>query len=562
MFRRRNQDRPEREPILYFFGGRRSTHTITETGYQVFISATFGVWTLVLVIIVFWVRIVADIDQQDLANTAQVASGLSAVALALLAIVHELNSGERYLKLGLATLSFLFISSALLAGISLLVYSANVVFRPTITIYVVLSLIVVLGVFNVGKRLRWSLYIFSPFLTPLLVLVTISDAVLPTSALLLLIGATIGLAALSAVFIAQVFLARPQPTAEEEFIRVATERWKRDVQEFIRIGEIKEIILDILREKQAEQFREGVPDWSKLSGKDLLVKEDEMELELRQRKLFEQEDLLREALTELRNDTGKVHHKYEGGYVYYLAPTTDQVTEAEHLVSDLSLVLLRSNRNLRGGSWVWEHDYTPMLRLLCERMNYPLDVVQKYFWPACQAIVERQFATALVVEDSSDSFRNRQALLARRSDQVKTLAALIGRLDQMYADLRAEITRKLGAESVDDYDIQFLIGLLIEWPGGDSKPKMRRLRSPDVEKLIHMGILRPEEWITEKGLGDVVADLAKFLEKWRSEADQIVQELCKLELRTLPEDLLEHLTSRREDGHRLRLTLDELVSST
>jgi hypothetical protein len=410
MFRRRNQDRPEREPVLFFFGGRRSTHTITETGYQVFISATFGIWALTLVIIVFWVRIVADIDQQDLANTAQVASGLSAVALALLAIVHELNSGERYLKLGLAALSFLFISSALLAGISLLVYGANVVFRPAITIYVVLSLVVVLGVFNVGKRLRWSLYVFSPFLTPLLVLATVSDAVLPTSALLLLIGATIGLATLSVVFISQVFFARPQPTAEEEFMRVAAERWKRDIQEFIRIGEIKEIILDILREKRAEQFREGVPDWSKLSGKDLLVKEDEIELELRRRRLFENNDLLQEALRELRNETGKVYHAYERGYVYYLAPTADQIDEAERLVGSLSLILLDSD-------YYWKADFTPLLELLCRELKYPLDVVQKYLWPPCQVVLERGFA-AKCIEMKKDWSTRRKVIYVRRTDLV------------------------------------------------------------------------------------------------------------------------------------------------
>jgi hypothetical protein len=182
MSSRRNQEQAEQEPGFYLLGGRRNTTTVTETGYQVFVSLTFGLWGLILLVLIIRTRFSVDIDQQDIATTAGLAAGLSALALAILAFIHQVNAGERYLKLSLAVLSFLYVSSSLLAIIELMLYGTESRFHATVSLYVVFALVLVLGVFTIGKRLRFPLYVFSPFLTPVLLVLRISQDVLPTSA--------------------------------------------------------------------------------------------------------------------------------------------------------------------------------------------------------------------------------------------------------------------------------------------------------------------------------------------------------------------------------------------
>jgi hypothetical protein len=596
VFRRRNQERPEQELVFYFFGGRRKTTTITERGYQLFVTATFGMWVALLIVITFVFRFPVDIDQQDLSNTAQVAAGLSAVALAILAVVHELNAGERYLKLGLAILSFLFICSALLAGLSLLLYGSDVVFRATATIFVVLSLLAVLGAFNVGKRLGIRVYLFAPFVSPFLLFLSTPEATLPTTALLLMIGATTGLAVLLVVLIAYIVLTKYQPSPEEEFIRIATERWKQEIEDFIRAGELKEIILNILRQKREAQFAQGVPAkaWQPHSQREFLVEEDEIHADLKRHKIFEDEALIREALSGLRSDPKRVYHKYDGGYWYYVAPTAEEVCKAEEEIRSFSLVRLK----MKGYSYTtpsWSQvDCGPLVVLLCQLLQYPSIIVESYLLPPCQVVLERDFEAQTV----RWSVRNSDMVLyVRKSRAMERASHLIKSLEECYQKWREGVKRHLGEVSDDargiltdvlvkwtkrrdaeEISLESLIAFLPEWRNLalqerrsrlEARLKLLGLEDFDLEWMAgkEAQIARElEEWQSKMAqqlsrLDDAVP-LAMHTTQWKAEVEQLIQQIKTLMSRTLPEDLIKYVIADDALGSKLRRALIEAVESS
>lgn len=418
MSSQRNREGSEKQPGFYFLGGRRNTTTITETGYLAFVSVTFGLWALILLVVIIWTKFTVDIDQPDIATTAGLASGLSALALAILTFIHQVNAGERYLKLGLAVLSFLFVSSALLAIIELMLYGTESRFHSTVTLYVVFTLILVLSLFTVGKRLRISLYVFSPFLTPLLLVVRISQDVLPSSAVLLLALATTGLAVLSVVFVVYMYRAKNEQSSEEEFIRIATERWRGDINRFIRTGELKEIMLEILRRKRQEQFATGVPDKAddEFFKSGFLIDEETVLYELKRAKVIEEDSsLIGEALTELKKDSKRVYSmtdKKTYRHWYYIAPSVEEIIKAEEYVRARNFIILKKCEDED------EIDFSPVIKSLCRQLLYPASVIKEYMMPPVSLILERDFNSTGRI----GSLRNAKALYVRKVEDAPRFA--------------------------------------------------------------------------------------------------------------------------------------------
>lgn len=467
MSRQRNQEGSEQQPGFYLLGGRRNTTTVTEAGYQAFVSVTFGLWVLLLLVVIIWTKFSVDIDQQDIATTAGLAAGLSSIALAVLAFIHQVNAGERYLKLSLAVLSFLFVSSALLAIIELMLYGAESRFHSTVTLYVVFTLILVLGVFTIGKRLRFSLYVFSPFLTPVLLVVRISQDVLPTSAVLLLALATTGLAVLSVVFVVYMYRAKNEQSAEEEFIRIATERWKGDINRFVRTGELKEIILEKLRRRRQEQFAAGVTDKAanEYYKSEFLIDEEAIHHELKRSKIIEEDNsLIRDALSELNKDSKRVYSATDNKTYkrwYYIAPTLEEIIKAEEYIRGQNFIILKcEDRD--------EINYGPIIKSLCREFRYPASVVEEYMMPPVSLILQREFGS---IENCS-SFYNSKVLYVRKVEEAQEFADLLIRrwnmmgLKRMTDDeARQLIVDSLTAPSIVSEDLKTtaLEDSLTEW---------------------------------------------------------------------------------------------------
>lgn len=460
MSSQRNQDGSEQQPGFYFLGGRRNTTTVTETGYQVFVSVTFGLWVVILLVVIVWAKFSVDIDQQDIATTAGLASGLSALALAILAFIHQVNAGERYLKLSLAVLSFLFVSSALLAIIELILYGAESRFHPTVTLYVVFALVLVLGIFTIGKRLRISLYVFSPFLTPLLFVVRISQDALPTSAVLLLVLATTGLAVLSVVFVVYMHRAKNEQSTEEEFIRIATERWKGDINRFIRTGELKEIILEKLRRRRQEQFAAGGADKAdnEFFKSELLMDEEDLLYELKRSKIIEEDSsLISEALSELKKDAKRVYSitdRKTYRHWYYIAPALEEIIKAEEYIRSQNFIILKKCED---GD---EIDFRPIIKPLCRQFRYPASVVKEYMMPPVSLILQHDFRSTGRI----GSLSNSKVLYVRKVEEA-----------QGFADRLIRRWNEAGLKRMTDKEAQQLIVESLSRPsivGDDLKTTM------------------------------------------------------------------------------------------
>src|SRR5712664_1427913 len=166
----------EGSPSFLFVGVRRNTDTITETGYAIFLSATFVGWILFLLIARF--RFSIKISDLDNYTYAAVAAGLGAIALGILAVVHEANAGQRFLKIALGNLTFIFVSSCLCSILSITQFTKDLEVHPRVTLYLIFAFSLVFIASLTGRLLKLKIYVFFPLLLPILPLITISDHVL------------------------------------------------------------------------------------------------------------------------------------------------------------------------------------------------------------------------------------------------------------------------------------------------------------------------------------------------------------------------------------------------
>jgi hypothetical protein len=176
------------------------------------------------------------------------------------------------------------------------------------------------------------------------------------------------------------YRAKNEQSTEDEFIRVATERWKGDINRFIRIGELKEIILEKLRRKRQEQFAAGVPDKAanEYYKSEFLIDEEAILYELKRSKIIEEDNsLISEALSELKKDSKRVYSATDNKTYrrwYYIAPTLEEIIKAEEYVRGQNFIILKCED--RGGI-----NYGPIIKSLCREFLYPASIVEEYMLP-------------------------------------------------------------------------------------------------------------------------------------------------------------------------------------
>src|SRR5437016_4280490 len=109
LFGRKNDNAGDSDgPRIIFANLRPSSRPIlAEAGYKVFSASAFFGWALV-VFIVRVIRIEVTLTQELVTSLAGASVELSALSLAVLGILHELNKKDRWFKLGLFLVSILF----------------------------------------------------------------------------------------------------------------------------------------------------------------------------------------------------------------------------------------------------------------------------------------------------------------------------------------------------------------------------------------------------------------------------------------------------------------------
>jgi hypothetical protein len=375
----------QQPPKFYFLGGRRTSETITESGYSFFVSATLLLWAgLVIIIALARLEVSVYFNKDNMSAITGAASALAAVALAILAILNDLNKGELYLKLALGTATFFFVFSALLSILALVLFPPLAEFQPQVTIYLVAVFAVVFAGFLVGKRFRWRLYVLTPLSVPPLLFVTVSEARLQTTAMLSLVGGTIALCVLSFLFIGSIFAARHEKDKQDDFLQVAAERWKQDIDAFRLVQEAKSRVLAILRDERSRQLKKPLPEAARqrVESSPWLFTRQALENRLHGRKLFESPDVLDNAFRELQKEPALAF--YNGDRLFYVAPRPDEIKLAESFVAEFALLVLEPEG--KDGN-CFDH----LVQAICEKVQYPFDVVERYMLPAVQTLLREGY---------------------------------------------------------------------------------------------------------------------------------------------------------------------------
>lgn len=190
----------ESQSTAFVGRSRARTETIPLLGFRLFISLTLAIWATGVLIVFIYLRLHGYVTHNDFGVTSQLAAGLSAVALAMLQLVHGFNAGERYMKLGLAIVSLVFIT-ATLAGVTALITLGDP--KTPFHFTVEILLVVVLGVGAVIAWVPWHerrLCAAGGVILPITLWFSLSGDILPGFAMLTLVGGTVALGVLSLVF--------------------------------------------------------------------------------------------------------------------------------------------------------------------------------------------------------------------------------------------------------------------------------------------------------------------------------------------------------------------------
>jgi hypothetical protein len=370
----------EGSPSFLFIGVRRNTDTITETGYTIFLSATFVGWILLLLIARF--RFSVKISDADNYTYAAVAAGLGAIALGILAVVHEANAGQRFLKIALGNLTFIFVSSCLCAILSITQFIKDSEVHPRVTLYLTFAFSLVFIASLSGRLLKMKIYVFSPLLTPILPLITTSDHVLPVTAFLMLAGGTIGLVALTAIFAVCMPRQQEQPSEADQLISLELERRQRIESDRKGLEQLKETIVDILRSHHAHHsetgFFKSVDQSSFLSSSKIFLSRQEIVEKLKAQKIFVGENLIFSAISQLESEYTRVFQEKSNGRSggYYIAPSVDELSKVEAIFDRLALVDIRYERQ--------KHDllFDAFAIYLSSQVNYPAKVLEDRLAPS------------------------------------------------------------------------------------------------------------------------------------------------------------------------------------
>jgi hypothetical protein len=236
---RNDNERDDGRPRIIFANLRRPSRPIlTEAGYKVFSATAFSGWALVVLVV--WIfRVEVSLSKELVTSLAGSSVELSALSLAVLGILHELNKEDRWFKLGLLLVSILFVG--VVFGGFFLVLTWQPAFdlpqQITIVIIAALGLVAILQIdWRVALRLtriRWiasvvlptkistairRIRLAIPFVLPI-VLVWLPDLNRVTAVVVLFAGALIALVVLMTVTTFSLLKSKEETEPEDPLYR-------------------------------------------------------------------------------------------------------------------------------------------------------------------------------------------------------------------------------------------------------------------------------------------------------------------------------------------------------
>jgi hypothetical protein len=382
-------DRNPDEPRVIFANLRRPNHPILlERGYAAFSAISFTIWTLVVFFV--WIfHIEVSLSQDLIVSLAQSSVGLSALSLAVLGIIHELNKVDKWFKLGLLLVAILFLV-VVFGGFSLAVTWQRVFNLPqqiTVIVVAVLGVVtllqinwnVILRITPVGQRTlvlsTRAIGIASTFVVPICFL-WFPGLNRLTAIVVLFGGALITLTALASIT-AVTFLTSPsEPEPEDPFIITLRKRYEGQINSIVQFGELKARTIEALQYLQVQSIQEA----SREKKVPSLIKESSITVRLRQMGSYEDHRALSRALSTLVNESKVLRSK---GHMYWTIPDKGAIESCLKHLNKLALIYTEKDPVLHQETdyFIQGYKLTNFRRWLAIQAVLPELVVGEYVMP-------------------------------------------------------------------------------------------------------------------------------------------------------------------------------------
>lgn len=405
---RNNENRNTESPRIVFANIRRpSTELLSLAGYVTFSTVTYILWFLPLFLI--WAfQIEVKVSQEIILAIAGSSVELSALTLAVLGILSELNKKDRWFKIGLLFVATLFVITVLGGFYSAYTWRDEYSQPQTITIVIVGTL--ALGI--ILQLIRWSLKRWQllprlgsflsfqnaiaalPFIPPIFLLFPIGGN-LPGNISILFTGGVIALMVLLGVTIIAAFRAKSEEP-EDEFLAILKQRYALEIKEIVRIGEVKSAIREVLLELQ-ERSQDNNDDKSRL------VSTQELKVGLRGRGLTDDERVIDEALRMLINEGVIYQHDYNS---LWLVPTKDVIQICVTLFSARSIFVTLSTKNRKTDhkdGWVKGLKFEDLSSWMASKTKLSQAVIFEYVVPVLLDSLEREYDLWTELVDFADT---------------------------------------------------------------------------------------------------------------------------------------------------------------
>lgn len=438
-----NERRDDNPRFIFVQQPRNSRPLLTKQGYRFFSGSFFSVW--LLFIFILWVFRIEISPSKELISAISGSSvELSALSLAVLGIIHELNKADKWFKIGLLLVALLFIGVVLSGFLLVLTWKSEYDQPQQIKVYVFAALgiltltqidwtaVIRISRINILKkitiptslklsieRVRFAI----PFLLPVLIFWT-PDLNRLTGVILLFSGGVVALAALMVVTTVSLLVTKPVEETEDEFVAVLKARYETEIKTIIRFGELKSLMLAALRFLQDEHIRNLATNPPVPKG----VERKHIFDRLREMGNSENERSFETVLSSLV-DAGKVcQESYSGPY--WLTPDDALMTTCLGVLDQLAVTCAVDYPNSYGRSknelsnyLFGTYSFDDLQNWLVNQTRLPLFVVSEYIMPKIlRELAEPQHFAQIhrtVRESSYSSEKTKWIIFVNRTWQIQ-----------------------------------------------------------------------------------------------------------------------------------------------
>ncbi|MGZ4954612.1 MAG: hypothetical protein ACXV8Q_05825 [Methylobacter sp.] len=433
-----DNERDDERPRIIFANLRRPSRPIlTEAGYKAFSATAFTGWALVALIV--WIlRVEVSLSKELATSLAHSSVELSALSLAVLGILHELNKEDKWFKLGLFLVSILF------AGVVFGGFFLALTWQPAFDLPQQINIVVVaaLGLVAIIQidwkvalrltRIRWianvvlptkvttvirRIRLSIPFVLPIL-LIWLPDLNRVTAIVVLFAGALIALVILMGVTTISLLKSKEKTESEDPFIATLRARYENEIKSLVRLDELKTRTIHALRNLQADKVKRAF-EWGMENGipKMVNIPPEMVEISyiverLRQMGITEDKRVIESVVDSLVDENTICRESYSGPY--WTIPDNEAINDSLTCLGELAFVISANPTYLdsKNEFKVEGYKFAHLKSWLAVRIKMPLFVVGEYVVPRALKQLLNEDHFHLIREEHNYCFVNKRWLVS------------------------------------------------------------------------------------------------------------------------------------------------------